>query len=545
MKRRDVYAAFAVLLWVWIIGTDGLAQEGIPSHAGIPQDWTQHHIVFTRDGLLKHPDVIYREPRVLFQAAQRWQRRDSGAVSTGLETQVSAAATPQDWNVSLGTGRISANMFPAKWGFDPASAPSCTADYVLYGLATVGTTGGQANLVAFNNLYSSASGGFCPGTGPAVLFAYNITTAAGGRVATSPVLSVDGKKVAFVESTVTGGPAIFHVLTWTAGQGTIAVSAAPTMTSITYSPTANSTTSSPWVDYATDTAYVGADNGRIYKFTGVFKGTPALVTTAPWPITVSNNIRLTPPVLDSRRGLLMVGAANGRLYQIDINTGIIKSLIVGMAGQRNPGILGAPIVDVTNGTTFVISSNDGTSGVLVEVDTAAMTQLAKGRIGLASANGTTTVSLYQPALSNDYFNNPSTGVIRSCGTGATTIEPWQYAFGFSIVNNQPVMNNTPVFSQQLLTSTAARCTGWTEFFNPNISGGTDFFFFGLTTNCVGASGCVASTTGNTSPITAAVPGGPSGIVMDNFSTASQASSIYFSARGVNRAYKFTQSGLLP
>jgi len=38
--------------------------------------------------------------------------------------------------------------------------------------------------------------------------------------------------------------------------------------------------------------------------------------------------------------------------------------------------------------------------------------------------------------------------------------------------------NTPFsFSQQLLTSTAAQCSGWTEFFNPNVGGsaGTDFF----------------------------------------------------------------------
>jgi hypothetical protein len=44
-------------------------------------------------------------------------------------------------------------------------------------------------------------------------------------------------------------------------------------------------------------------------------------------------------------------------------------------------------------------------------------------------------------------------------------------------------------------------------------------------------------------VTAAVAGGPSGIVVDNYSTAVQASSIYLSAEGATTAYKFTQNGL--
>jgi len=82
---------------------------------------------------------------------------------------------------------------------------------------------GNANLVAFNNLYVNDGGtGTCSGTAPNVLFAYNITTAPGGRIDTSPVLSLDGTQIAFVES-VPGSPgfAIFHVLTWHAGDGTL------------------------------------------------------------------------------------------------------------------------------------------------------------------------------------------------------------------------------------------------------------------------------------------------------------------------------------
>jgi len=144
-------------------------------------------------------------------------------------------------------------------------------------------------------------------------------------------------------------------------------------------------------------------------------------------------------------------------------------------------------------------------------------------------------------VDNAYFTNPSSGNIRVCGTDAVTTAPWQYAFGFS----GQTMLTTSSFSQLLISSTAARCTAWTEFFNPNINGGTDFFFFGLTQDCtgIGTSGCVVERLSDTSLITADINGGPAGIIVDNDSVAPQASSIYTSAVKLNVAYKFTQNGL--
>ena len=46
-------------------------------------------------------------------------------------------------------------------------------------------------------------------------------TAAGGLVATSPALSLDGTKVAFVETG--SGTAHFHVLAWKSGDGVAAI----------------------------------------------------------------------------------------------------------------------------------------------------------------------------------------------------------------------------------------------------------------------------------------------------------------------------------
>ncbi len=556
MRPYGVTAMRAAVWFAVLSMAAGLcAQEAAaPRHTGVPQDWSQGHIVFSRDALARHPELIYREPRILYQAMQRWQAPNSNVPYGADPLPASVNDSGQrDWSLPLGA-KVAGHMYPAKFSFDPAAAPDCLHDYVVFGTVAVGTpgaSGGHANLVALNNLYVNSTGtGFCGGTAPNVLFAYNITTVKGGKISTSPVLSEDGTKIAFVESVPGTSPqAIFHVLTWAPG-GTIKSAVAPTpasMTSLTFSPTSNCSSSSPWIDYATDVVYVGSDKGNVYKITPVFTGTPALAGGT-WPVTVHTNFHLTPPVLDAGRSVLMVGSSDGVLYKIETTTGVLasSSLRVGKNGGTTSGIVVPPIVDGTSGTTFVVSANDGTSAVLVEADTASMTQLAKARIGRGSSGGTV-LNLYDPTLSNDYINDPSTGMIRLCGTGLADTTPWQYAFGFTVPGTQPILDGSPSFSQQLLTSTAARCTGWTEFFNPNVGvSGTDFFFFGLTQDCTGtgqAGGCVAETTGNTGITTATVNGGPSGIIVDNYSTALGASSIYLTSENVGTAYKFTQNGL--
>jgi hypothetical protein len=527
------------------------AQETVvPRHKGFPQDWSQHQLWFSREGLLQHPELLNREPRVLHQAMQRSQAPNSNVFLGAANMTATRNSKPEpksaggrDWSVSLGRSHVSANMYPAKYTFNIAAAPDCNRDFAVFGLTFAGTAT-QANLVAFNNLYSGTGPSLCGLTAPTVTFAYNITTVAGGKIVTSPFISEDGTKIAFVES-VAGTEAIFHVLTWTAGQGTIAAPATPgaAMTSVVFSTTSSDTISSPWMDYNSDIAYIGSDNGFVYKITGVFLGTPTLVSGNGWPARAGTT-RLTSPVLDSQLNFLLAGNGNGKLYRIDTtNPANVVSLAVGKNGQPYAAIVAAPAVDVTNGTTFVVDANDGTSAVLVQVDTASLTQIAKARIGAGGtvAAAGTAMFLYGPAADDAYFTNPASGNIRVCGTDAATTAPWQYAFGFT----GTLMNTSSSFSQQLPGSTATRCTAWTEFFNPNINGGTDFFFFGLTQDCsgVGTSGCVVERLSDTSIITANLNGGPTGIIVDNDSTALQASSIYMTAVKFNAAYKFTQNGL--
>lgn len=515
---------------------------------GFPQDWSQRHLIFNRHALVDHPDLARLEPRLLFQM-MRQEARPANRVPASEGSLAPAAVTQRDWNVSLGTGHVAFGMSPAKFGFDPNSPPSCSSDYVVFALNVAGTTGGQANLVAYNNLYSG-TGGLCGSGGPTLLFAYNTSTV-GGSILTSPVLSLDGTQIAFVESAA--GSSVFHVVKWATGtgNGTSATKSAfpgtgntATMTSLTYAPAATNTRSSPWVDYANDVAYVAANDGKLYKISPVFTGTPALAG-GPWPTTVAAGRTLTAPVLDQVTKNLFLGDAKGVLYQISsTNPATRKSLAVGTSagGARNPAILDGPLVDASSGTVFATSSNDGTSAVVVQADTATLTQMTRARIGEGSTGGTT-VRIYDGAFNDNYFTNPSTGYLFACGTGSSDTTPWRYFFGFTGVK----MNVTPSTSMQILNSTGSRCSPITEFFNQNVGAtGTDFFFWGITSNCsgTGTSGCIFART-NFDVVTKVNSGGGTSVVItDNNSTAGQASSVYFTNQNnPGSGVKLTQNGL--
>ena len=543
MNSEHRYAIAAWYVAFLFVATAVWAQQAAaPRPTGFPEDWSDHSIAFSLDGLAQHPELIDREPRIRHQMIQRFGTSDPTAFF-GIDLRgdpLQESAVHRDWNVDLGRGHVAADMYPAKYSFNPGATPSCSSDFVVFGLDTEGAVGGQANLVGINNLYAG-TGGICT-TGPTVYFAYDITTGTGGKIVTSPVISEDGTKIAFVESL--DSSSVLHVLTFVANQGQITDAVIPaTMTSLTYSTTATTTTSSPWIDYGNDIIYVADDNGVLYQITNVFSGTPTLVTTSPWPITVASGTRLSPAVLDSSRGVLMIGGRDGDLYQVNTTSGVVSALEVGLHGGTNAGIFAPPIVDITNGLTFVVSPNNGTNAILEEVNTTTFTEIATASLGLGAAGGDTTETIYQPALSNAYYTSPSSGAIYTCGTGTDDTTPWQYSFGF----NGVIMKTSASSSSQLLTSTAATCTSWTEFFNPNVGvNGTDFFFFGLTQDCTGTgtSGCVAErTTTTAAPTTVAISGGPSGIIVDNYSTQPQASSIYFTGQKTNTAYKYTQNGL--
>ena len=200
---------------------------------------------------------------------------------------------------STPTGAVQPNAFPAKYSFTTTGA-SCS-DFVVYPTGTKGGTG-QASIIAYNNLYSG-----CSGAVPSVYWAYN--TGAGYSVTTSPVLSLDGTQVAFMQSN--GSAAQLVLLTWAAST-TVSLNSPTTLTSTTASGYQNctgpcmyatafndsheDTLSAPFYDYHGDALYVGDDSGSLHQFTGVFNGVPA-ESGGSWPVSLGSS-KLAPPVYD-------------------------------------------------------------------------------------------------------------------------------------------------------------------------------------------------------------------------------------------------------
>src|SRR5580692_5836801 len=175
----------------------------VQTHLGYPQGWSSRHLLMpgmSADDVLAAGD---RDPRHVYNmvmrqvAIERFRNR---------EHRPPRRPTTIDWAVSLENGYVPQNQFPAKYQFDVVN-DSCSSDYVVYGLTV--TSGTQANLVGINNLYTGATL-LCNSGAPWVSFAYNTVTQSGGQIKTSPELSMDGTKVAFVESTSSGS--YFHVL---------------------------------------------------------------------------------------------------------------------------------------------------------------------------------------------------------------------------------------------------------------------------------------------------------------------------------------------
>ena len=513
---------------------------------GFPEDWTHHRMKFNTAALRQHLEVAAREPRAAIQLYREAAASFKPTPEAIADTRLASSTPHADWSVSFGlaaTGaKVAPGQFPAKWNSNvlaPITAANCTTDYVVYGLNVAGVTGGQANLVGLNNLYSGSGTALCPNLQPSFLFSFNVTTVANGKVVTSPVISLDGKKVAFLE-TVTGAgkTTIFHVLTVPTsnpspgfpfgGSTTTAVKPTGRMTSLTI--VANSDTrSSPWVDYVADAAYFAADDGRLYKVQPVFTGTPALVTTSPWPILIKTNNVLSSPVLDVT-GNIFMGAGTGVLYSVNVNstTPVVTSLTVGstVGGGTNPGVIDAPIVDSTGGSVFAVSANDTAvahNAVVVQASTSNLAEKSRISIGQGSTGGTS-VTIYDGDFDNN-FTTPLTGHLLICGTGSGDTTPHRYLLGFDGAGNL-VPDASPV---QLSTNTASRCGPVTDFFNSNL--GTDFLFWSVSRACAtvpARNGCIMSlANGVPGPTSPQEFGGASGIIVDNNSLAGQASSIYF------------------
>jgi hypothetical protein len=195
---------------------------------GVVQDWSHRHVVYPSFGPIQSLIAVQHDPRAILS----WQdssRRDWRRVNRWRHPRVTTSSIHRDWSISLGAGTTAPAMYPAKFTFDPGATADCSTDFIVYPVDVAGSTT-QPNIVGFNNLYSGGTSGAPTGlcgsravvsgndrSSATTIFSYNIT-AAGGHVATSPALSLDGTKVAFVES-APATTAHFHVLAWKGGDG--------------------------------------------------------------------------------------------------------------------------------------------------------------------------------------------------------------------------------------------------------------------------------------------------------------------------------------
>lgn len=558
LRRLGVLAVLALGLAPALLTAEQNADKSVPSeaHYGYPTDWSSHQLVIagaTAPAALaagkKDPRHVYNMVRRMAAMKNERDRRH--------HWHEEHHRTKIDWAVSLGNGYVPQSQYPAKYSFQ-ITQEDCNNDYVLFALYLASGSGTQANIVGINNLYTGATPA-CHGGQPWVAFAYN-TANNGGQIQTSPMLSADGKKVAFVESTSTGS--YFHVLGLPnpipvppAQTGTVVAPQVPAtnctsatgpgcMTTLKIS-TGPNTYSSPWVDYNNDSAFVGTDNGTLVKISPVFGGgTPQLVSNANWPFVVSSGKVLSSPVVDDAVNRIFLGDASGNFYAVDLNTPTAANLATEALGNgaNQGGIVDSPLIisdpSATNPIIDQVFAFTGCSTVLGLA--AAVVQLPANftsgasyqamSLGGSTGNACPGSYAHMGTVDNTFWTNGfATGHViacgfSSCGTGSGAC-PKIYEFPF--VNHQIT---TASVSKKLDNNKGEECSPLAEFYD----GSNDRIFFGSGSLGTTPSGAIQSfIVGNGTSITFSTPvtapsalGGTSGIVMDN-QLSNGGTNIYF------------------
>src|SRR5271163_481059 len=304
----------------------------------------------------------------------------SSTSNTGLDFEVSSTISTDATNLAAAINRNLSNTAPDRivavasgdtvtvFALTPGNRVTLTDANALnnfsWGTVTAGTNGAQANIVAFNQLYSGSGTSLCNLSNPEFIFSY----ASGvGPVATSPGLSLGGTEISYVENDPNIG-AILHVLTFGSGSteyGTTASCAnnngGATLPTCATNPVipgstsgstatdfmlplglvaANANTglagaidsfSSPFTDYVNDTTYIGDNNGYLYAITPTFNGTPAYAGgNFPVHVNATAPASATPTRVTATTTVVTVNVANslsvGELFTI---TGVTANAFSG------------------------------------------------------------------------------------------------------------------------------------------------------------------------------------------------------------------------
>src|SRR5437870_4593120 len=180
-------------------GNSGNAPGGGPANndkrLALPQDWSDHNVVFSTPANSEKASQLSHDPRYLKQQLGRTLAgsrnanvANPAAVNGGngkKNPPPPLPGTPQgDWNYSLGgssSAHVAANMFPAKYNFDITKAPSCTDDFVVF----------AENAIGSQPVAASKTGTFSgtDGTGTVTVNGTALTASAGTKASRTGSLS--------------------------------------------------------------------------------------------------------------------------------------------------------------------------------------------------------------------------------------------------------------------------------------------------------------------------------------------------------------------
>ena len=481
-KLAIVGAAFAVIVGITVLITGQPAsklsrQPASPHHVGVVNDWSFHHLVFSNPGTYEQAIAkgtyskwinIQYDTRFILQQ----MRRSSGVKTvtdpgTGGKVAVPPSGmvepedlaigglrqlrggpigpsrpkpTPKprpkpttlkrDWAVPLLTGTVQPNAYPATWGASGTTA-SCANDFAVYPTGSAGTET-AANIIAYNELYGTTTTGCSHTPTPAVYWAYETAgNDTGATVTTSPIISLDGSQVAYIQTDAT--TATLVLLKWgPTGNGTLTApgcttrgspnpctqgglayanstsyrgTAGPVYTSLVFGGSYQDTYSQPFYDYDDDALYVGDDDGRLHQFTGVFNGTPT-ESGSPWPVLLNLGIKLTSPVYDQDSGYVFVGDMGGILHAVGTgNAGTTSGSIHGTSSSLGDVIIDGPLVDPSAGSVYVfVTTNSGGNNAVFQFSTTFTTGTGNGAAtGTTVGTGGTGYYLYAGTFDNVYF----------------------------------------------------------------------------------------------------------------------------------------------
>src|SRR5262249_12526768 len=168
----------------WIL----TGQAAKPGQQGQPMDWTHRHVVFSQPSNDAQAARVMYDPRYWQQFNREHFVRtlNPGQVDLNYGMFANAARSRGDWSQNLGNKNANggAGIYPAKYSFSATTANCGNAarpDTVVFSTGLAGS-GSQANIVAFDNLYSG-----CGGSVPQVYWAYNTGPGNGWKILTSPI----------------------------------------------------------------------------------------------------------------------------------------------------------------------------------------------------------------------------------------------------------------------------------------------------------------------------------------------------------------------